>query len=124
MKPRETAAQLRRRHRDLARRLARTGLVLQGTITPRSIPRPDPAAPDRIKIYGPYYQWTFKQAGKTVTVNLTAAQARVYQKAIDDNRRMEELILEMRQLSRQICELTTEGVKKRKTNESGELGLS
>jgi len=60
---------------------ARMGLVLQGTITPRSIPRPDPDAPDRIKIDGPYYQWTFKQAGKTVTVNLTAAQARVYQKS-------------------------------------------
>jgi hypothetical protein len=107
--------QLRRRYDRLAARLAKVGLVLQGTITQRTIEREDPAAPGKQKTYGPYYQWTWKRRGKTVTVNLTASQAKVYQKAIDNHRKMEKILKEMRALSLKICEATTEGVKKRKS---------
>jgi hypothetical protein len=118
MKSKETQAQrLERRYRRLAGKLAETGLVLQGTITERTI-----AGADRS--YGPYYQWTFKRAGKTVTVNLTASQARVFQKALANNRRLEITLTEMRELSREICEAQTEGVKKRKPREIRGKGLS
>ena len=70
--------------------------------------------PGKQKKYGPYYQWTRKRRGKTVTVNLTASQAKVYQRAIDNHRKMEKIMQEMRALSLQICENSTEGVKKRK----------
>jgi hypothetical protein len=106
---------LRRRYDRLAARLGKIGLVLQGTITERTIEREDPAAPGKQKIYGPYYQWTWKRRGKTVTVNLTASQANVYQKAIDNHRKMEKIVKEMRELSLKICEATTQGVKKRKS---------
>ena len=108
---------LEKRFREMAAGLAGTGLILQGTITERSI---------RTKAgdYGPYYQWTFKRDGKTVTVNLTAKQAQTFQKAIDNNRRLETTIKKMRELSSEICEAKTEGVKKRKPRVNSEKGLS
>jgi len=43
-----------------------------------------------------------------------AAQANAYQKAIDNNRKVRELIGEMRELSLELLEATTQSVKKRK----------
>jgi hypothetical protein len=114
MKKLDSLRTLRQRYAVLATRLGKLGLVLQGTITKRTIVRQDPDNPGKEKAYGPYYQWTRKQRGKTVTVNLTASQAKTYQKAIDNHRKMEKIINEMRALSLQICEATTKGVKKRK----------
>ena len=113
-----------RRFKALARRLSDTGLILQGTITERTIERQDPEAKGQTRVYGPYYQWTFKEAGKTITVNLSAEQAKVYQRAIDNNREMEEIIREMRELSLVIGEATTVGVKKRKPKKQAKIGLS
>lgn len=113
-----------RRYVRLAAELAKTGLVLQGTITERTIQRDDPQAPGKQKSYGPYYQWTFKQHGKTVTVNLTAAQAKTYQRAIENHRKMENILEEMRTLSKEILESTTTGVKKRKELQDSNLAKS
>ena len=115
MKKSEKAERLERRYRKLRSRLAVIGPVLQGTITERTIVREDPYAPGEQKTYGPYYQWTFKEKGKTRTVNLSASQVKVFQKAIDNQRKMERILSEMRQLSLEICEAKTEGVKRRKT---------
>jgi len=110
MKQRSTPDQLRRRAERLRRRLAKTGWVLQGTITQRYDRRVSPGRAPR----GPYPQWTFKRNGKTVTVNLSASQAKAYQRAIDEQRKVEKLLAEMRVLSRQFLEATTRGVKRRK----------
>ena len=105
---------LQRRYEKLAARLAALGPILQGTITERTITRKDPKNPAATRTIGPYYQWTFKSKGKTVTVNLAASQVKLFQRAIDTNRKMEELLSEMRCLSRQILEASTKGVKRRK----------
>jgi len=107
---RPTPDRLRQRYQRLRTRLAKIGWVLHGTITPRYDRRVGPGRPPR----GPYPQWTFKRAGKTVTVNLSGSQAKVYQKAIDEQRKIEKLLAEMRALSRQYLEATTQGVKRRK----------
>ncbi len=114
MKKEKSTAPMQRRYARLTARLAKLGLVLQGTITERTMRRPDPQAPGKDKTYGPYYQWTFKRKGKTATVNLTASQAKSYQRAIDNHRKMEETLEEMRTLSLEILEAKTQGVKKRK----------
>jgi len=114
IKKNEAVEVLRRRYEKLAAKLTNIGLILQGTITERTIVRKDPSEPSKEKTYGPYYQWTWKKEGKTVTVNLTAAQAKVYQKAIDNHRIMENILKQMRNISLQICKETTIGVKKRK----------
>jgi hypothetical protein len=113
-KPEPRAAVLRRRYARLAARLAKVGLLLQGTITERTIVRPDAAAPGKGTAYGPYYQWTRKHHGKTVTVNLTASQAKACQNAIHNHRTLEGLLRQMRALSWEILEATTISVKKRK----------
>jgi len=114
MEAEKNIQQLKRRYERLAAQLAKVGPVVQGTITERLITKPDPHDSKATKTIGPYYQWTFKQNAKTVTVNLSPSQAKAFQKAIDNNRKLEEIIKEMRSLSREILEATTEGVKKRK----------
>jgi len=111
---RNAADTARRRYASLVQRLAKTGFVLQGTITERRIQRQDPAHPGHDKPYGPYYQWTMKREGKTVTVNLTAAQARAYGRAIAEYRKLEHTLDQMRALALEILEATTPGVSKRK----------
>lgn len=105
---------MKKRYARLAASLAAFGPVLQGTITERTIERPDPERPGRSKTYGPYYQWTYKRNGKTVTTNLTLSQAKEYQKAIDRHRKLENTLDEMRTLSLQILECATESVIKRR----------
>jgi hypothetical protein len=103
---------LRRRFARLAASLGKTGWVLVGTIRPRRIPSRRGGSKT---LLGPYYQWTFKDQGKTVTINLSASQVRAFQRAIDQNRRIEQRLAQMRSLSRLFLERTTEGVKRRKT---------
>ena len=117
-------AALRRRYERVRARVAKIGLVLQGTITERTITRPNPVQRDQQNTYGPYYQWTRKHDGKTVTVNLSASQARAFQRAIDNHRKLVELLREMRALSWQILEATTAGVKRRKPRTPHHFRLS
>ena len=114
MKKEEATATKERRYARLTARLSKLGLVLQGTITERTMVRADPHAPGKKKTYGPYYQWTFKRKGKTVTVNLTASQAKTYMRAIENHRKMEKILEEMRTLSLEVLEAKMQGVKKRK----------
>jgi len=113
MKDKRTEEALQRRYRKLASKLAATGPILQGTITERVIEKQPEQEGEVGKSYGPYYQWTFKDAGKTTTVNLTAKQAKFFQRAIENNRKLESRLKDLRRLSRQICEGSVEGVKRR-----------
>jgi hypothetical protein len=115
MKKHDSPNSMKRGYARLCTRLAKLGPVLQGTITERTLSRDDPQHPGQQKAYGPYYQWTFKRHGKTVTVNLAPRQAKVYQRAIAQHRALEEIIEQMRTLSLEILEHTTQGVKKRKS---------
>lgn len=63
---------------SLRKRLASLGPILVGTITERTILRDDPNRPGEKKSFGPYHQWTFKEAGKTVTVNLTQTRSKPF----------------------------------------------
>ena len=116
MKKDANTERMKKRYAGLTARLAKVGPVLQGSISERTIERPDPKQPEKKNVYGPYYQWTFKRDGKTATVNLTASQSKVYQRAIDNHRKLEEITQKMRELSLQILEATTTGVAKRNTS--------
>lgn len=98
------------RYNALVAQLKGIGLILQGTITERII---EPLN-NKEKVYGPYYQWTRKICAKTVTVNLSHSQVKEYQAAIENNKRLEKTIRDMRELSLRICAATTAGVIKRK----------
>ena len=115
---------LRRRYARLKARLADPGWILRGTITERFDTRESPKGSGRFVTRGPYDQWTFKRRGKTVTVNLTASQAKVYEKAIANHRKLEKVLREMREVSLEYLEATTESVRRRKPRETPDFGLS
>jgi hypothetical protein len=66
------------------------------------------------KTGGPYYSWTCKRKAKTQTVALSKQQARAFRKAIANNRKLKNIVVQMRQISLHILNATTHGVKKRK----------
>jgi hypothetical protein len=55
--------------------------------------------------HGPYYQYTRKLAGKTLTRRLDPEQAQAYREWIANHRRLDELLARMDELSRQAGEL-------------------
>ena len=112
---------LKKRYEKLATQLSGTDLILQGTITERTITTKAPGDHNGTRAIGPYYQWTFKRQGKTTTVNLSKAQVKRFQKAIDSNKRTEDILKEMRELSREILEASTKSVTRRKRNVSNDL---
>jgi hypothetical protein len=98
----------RRRYRELAAQLADIGLIAAGSITRRytrcASPgcrcRADPAQP-----HGPYWQWTAKIDGKTVTRRLSETEARLYQEWISNDRQLRKLITQMRTEAAKATEL-------------------
>jgi hypothetical protein len=106
-------SKLYERYEKLKKEVGHLGLVAQGTITPRQITKPDPVDRRRKKTYGPYFQWTMKIKGRTVTVNLARSQARKFRKAIANQRKLEKTLCQMRAVSLQILNRSTVGVSKR-----------
>jgi hypothetical protein len=105
---------LKKRYAQLTDQLSRIGLVLPGTITERTIIGQTSKKQMDRKKYGPYYQWTRKVNGKTTTVNLSKAQVDLFRKAIDNNRKSEQILTEMRRISIQRLENETQNVKRRR----------
>lgn len=75
------------------------GYVLQGSVVRRNLKR---RVGTVMKTYGPYYLWTRKINGKTITVALTDEQARIIRQAIHRNRELEQRLDRLRSLSEQI----------------------
>jgi len=116
MENKKHIARLQQQHDKLVKRLSKLGPILQGSISERLIEKVDPENPEKIKTTGPYYQWTFKRHAKTVTVNLSQSQVKKFQRAIDNNRKLEQTLKELRELSREILEASTKGVTRRKSS--------
>lgn len=105
---------LKKRYGQLVDQLSRMGAVLPGTITTRRIIGQASKKQIDRKKYGPYYQWTRKVNGKTITVNLSEDQVYLFQKAVDNNRKFEQILREMKQISIQRLENETQSVKRRR----------
>lgn len=111
---RSTAARLaayERRYHAVAERVAEVGFIASGSIVHRYTRcggagcrcNADPPTP-----HGPYWQWTAKVDGKTVTRRLTEAEARLYEEWIANDRHLRALIGEMRQVAAKAVELIVE----------------
>ena len=120
----KTMERMEKEYARLKGRLGAVGPVLQGSILARTVAREDPRAPGRMRPLGPYYQWTRKIGGRTVNVNLSPEQAKVFGRAIAQHRRLEALLERMREVSLKMLEASTEGVKKRKSRKTNDLALS
>ena len=97
-----------RRHRELAAQIAEIGIVAAGSVTRRYTRctsagcRCNADPPTR---HGPYWQWTAKVNGKTVTKRLTHREAQLYQEWIGNDRRIRALLDQIRKVDAKAAEL-------------------
>lgn len=95
-------ADCQRRYRELAARLAQIGYIRAGSVVQAANRCGKPGCrchDDPPQLHGPYWQYTAKIGGKTVTRRLTEQQARQYQEWISNDRALRELIAQMRQVA-------------------------
>ncbi len=86
----------------IAAELAGLGLALPGTLIQRHVRcgwagcrcHADPPV-----LHGPYWQWTRKAAGKTVTRLVPDDQVAGYRQWLDNHRRLRELVAELEDLT-------------------------
>jgi integrase len=64
------------------------------------------------KLHGPYYDWSRKVRGKTVTVRLTKQQARLLKQWIANARRLDRIVADMERVSYRITERLFQAVRK------------
>lgn len=105
-------------YQKLKKSLLSLGLIQQGTIIPRIIPKIISKKNKKPRPYGPYFQWTRKINGKTVTVNLTSSQAKCYGNAIEEYKKLKRILEEMMSLSQTILDSTTKSVIRRKSRKN------
>ena len=104
----ERLADYEQRYRDLAAELATIGLIHSGSVTRRYTRCATPGCKchaDPPQPHGPYFQWTAKVNGKTVTRRLSETEAELYQEWIANDRRLRRLIGQMRQIAAKAAEL-------------------
>ena len=98
-----------RDHAELAgllARLAGAGYALPGTLLQRRTSCRKPncrCTADPPALHGPYWQWTRKRHGKTITINLTPDQATRYQPWFSTARDIRDTLTAIEQLSLRIA---------------------
>ena len=91
----------------LKQQIAQIGFICTGSVmsvhqkcgSPTCACAHDPSAR-----HGPYNRWTRKEKGKTVTRTLNETQAAACRRCIENQRRLEEILVQMRRLSVQFIE--------------------
>ena len=101
-------AKLEGRYAALARSLGGIGLIAQGSLRQRYTHCNKAgcrcgAVPPRL--HGPYWQWTAKVAGRTVTRRLSDAEAARYQEWIANDRQLRRIVDQMRAVAGQAREI-------------------
>jgi len=92
----------RTRFEQLKNEILQLGFVRPGSLVCRFMPCGNPtcrcmATPPQL--HGPYYQWSYKIAGKTRSVRLSEEQARLCQEWTRNHKRFKRLVRQMEQLS-------------------------
>lgn len=87
-------------------RLAEVGFTCEGSLIERytSCHNPRCRCADPAQRHGPYWQLSWKEGGRTVSRLLSGEEAHLYQEWIANRRRLESLLTQMRDLSRQAGE--------------------
>jgi len=105
-------AELKTNYDALRKRLGETGWISQGYVQDRGR-----------GAGGPCYQWTRKVKGKTVSVALSEEQYHALKEAISNGQRMQDILKEMQQLSREYIFTTLPSPRRRKRLSKKVLGL-
>jgi hypothetical protein len=97
-----------RRYQELAGKIPDVGFIASGSVTRRYTRCTSPGCrcnADPPRPHGPYWQWTAKVDGKTVTRRLTAREAELYREWISNDRRVRALLAQMRNVAAKAAEL-------------------
>ncbi len=83
-------------------RLQKVGFIFKGSITRRRLPcgQPNCCCRDPKKWHGPYYQISWKQKGKTVSMILPERIVPIYREWISNARMLTAILREMQGISR------------------------
>ena len=105
--------QLQKHYQRLRRSLAQIGYISQGSVVDRSKLRPPRSG----------YQWTRKVKRKTITVALSESEFHDLAEAIANERKLNQTIRQMEQISRRILFLNRSQTSPRKPLRQKVLGL-
>jgi hypothetical protein len=89
-------------YQDLQKAILSLGYARPGSLVRRYMPCGRPTCRCMGKppeLHGPYYQWTHKIRGKTITLRLSEAQAERCAEWVDNHRQLKKLLRRMEALS-------------------------
>ncbi len=103
MKPRQgKTSSAEKAYRELKHRILALGWARPGSVTRRFMPCGQPTCRCMGKppqLHGPYYQWSHKIAGKTVSLRLTEDQARIAMEWAENYKLLKKLLRRMEQIA-------------------------
>jgi len=87
-------------------RLAHVGFLCEGSLAEiyTCCRNPNCRCADPARRHGPYFQLTWKEAGKTMSRRLSAQEADLYRQWIANRRQLESVIRQMQAVSRRVGE--------------------
>lgn len=103
------------RFRTLKASLADLGPFRRGTVLRRLVPCGKSGCrcqADPPQLHGPYYDWTRKVKGKTVSVRVTKEQARLLKQWIANARQLDRIVADMQRLSDRMTEPLFQAARK------------
>src|SRR5580704_1256008 len=89
--------------RQARQELLQLDYFLKGTVLKRMMKCGKPQCAchrDPAQRHGPYFEWTYKAAGKTVNVKLSPQAAPIYQAATRQHRKLKTILARLERLSR------------------------
>jgi len=95
------------RYETLKHELAEIGLIRRGSLVRRMVRCGKPGCrcqASKPQLHGPYYQWTRKLQGKTVTLRVNRDEAKLLRKWIDNGRRLDRLVRQMEKVAYRLTE--------------------
>jgi len=94
---------LQAKYLELKAALGQIAYFCKGTVLSRTMKcgrETCPCASDLKSRHGPYFEWTYKVAGKTTHHRLSAQEAKVYEEGAADYRKLKRLLRQMEEVSR------------------------
>lgn len=102
--PERQLGRLRARYEQHAAELATVGFLLKGSVVQRYLSCGTPSChchADPARLHGPYWQWSSRVGGKTVSRMLSEDQARRYREWIENGKRFEKIVAKLHDISAQ-----------------------
>lgn len=114
-------ADYEREHRRLAKRLSRIGFLCSGSLSPRYLKCGNPRCAcqnNPTARHGPYYYWSTKKAGKTVSRKLPPEEAHLLEQWIANRQEVKAILDSMMALSENAFPLLLAEEVKRRASKS------